>query len=346
MRKKGDVISLQTVLIISAVVGLAIILVLLYKFIRTENIDREVCHESVILRATIPDLPLVKTKDVTPLKCKTRKVCIVKGGLINSIKRVFKSECDEFKGEKYDIAVVSGDTEEIKRQIRMFLAREMADCWAMMGEGKIHIFSKETGFGVLKKCLLCSRIAFGNSIKNDPELQEIEGLFKYMITHKVPNKDVTYWEFITGSQTSSEVIIKNNPSILEKDVIYTNTEKSIIFIEFQNRDIRWIGTVIGAATGKIGGAAAGAAIGATIGSAVPVFGTVIGGAIGSGVGFILGNGLAVAGGYGGYYAADKINEIISGKGYVKEKSGVIAAQFFTDTRNIPNFQCDTFENIP
>lgn len=335
--KKADVVSLQTVLIILAIFGLAIVLVLLYRFIATENVDREVCHESVVLKATLPDLPILQTKEVTPLKCKTRKVCIVKGGLINSVLRIFKgSGCEEFKGEKHDKVVVSGTKSEIERQINMFLAREMADCWAMMGEGKVQIFARELAKAD-RKCVLCSRIAFSKELQEEMDKYNgrpaIKGTVTYLLTHNVPNKDITYWEFLTRSQTSSKYILEQMPLFQSEDITYLDVEKSIVFEEFQKARFEWIGTVVGASVGAVSGAS----IGAVIGSVVPIAGT----AIGAGLGFALGIAGGFVGGYEGYNSGALIRDVV-----YKFEGNTLAGQFYLDNPKVSSLNCGSFENIP
>ncbi len=285
-------------------------------------VDREVCHQSVILRATAPDT-FLGTKDYVPLKCNTRKVCITEDFF-------GKGDCEEFAGEEYDKARISGDKEEKERKIKMFLAREIADCWTMMGEGKVQIFTRE--MRETSNCVICSRIAFDDELKED--IGEIRGLEKYILTHKVPNKDISYWEFLTHSS--------HIPSYSAESDVYSMDEKAIVFMEIGEGTLTsWIPEIGGAG----GGCFLGAKVGAAIGSIVPGAGTAAGGFIGC-------LGAATVGWYGGHEIAEKLEEtdlddILGGEdGFnnARYKSGNFFIDY--DVENLKELECGRFRGTP
>ena len=102
MRKKGATVQTIIISIIILVTSAAIIFFFLKAFPYKETIDKEACHQSVILRNNA----LLKGEFglEIPLNCKTQR-----------------------------IKISSTNEESIKREI----ADAMYDCWWMLGEGKM-----------------------------------------------------------------------------------------------------------------------------------------------------------------------------------------------------------------
>src|SRR3989344_2415783 len=248
--KKGTLSATMIVGIILLVIGFGILLIFMYNFYWVQDIDRTVCHESAIYKATLPDI--LDVKEYIPLKCHTRKVCIgQKSAWVPGFLK--KAKCDdEFKGEKYTNVWVSSNEDKREKQINQFLAREMAECWEMLGEGKIQLFKREfardeeSGLPTweTKRCVICTRISFDEELKK--ELGEIKGLGDYLIRHKVPNSDESYWEFLSSGMDSEGYTLENDK--------YSLVQKAVVFIEHDKTDaIKWLlGFGTGAAGGGIG----------------------------------------------------------------------------------------------
>ncbi len=212
MKKKGSLSASMLVSILILLTGFVIILYFLLGFIQDPLVDREVCHQSVIFRGTLPNI----AKEYVPLKCKEAKYCITTG--------LIAGECEDFAGEEEVTKVRVSNVEEIEQ----FLAREVLDCWETMGEGKVPLIgdwiTSTFGFGKLESsCTICSRVAFD---KNSLEKKKIDigkvDLFEYMITHKPPNKDKSYIEHIgrSGKVSLSELnkkSLKKSLSVLEDE---------------------------------------------------------------------------------------------------------------------------------
>ena len=190
MKKRGELTSAKVVLIIILIAGFLIIGYFLYKFITQEDVNRDVCHESVVLRATMPQI----TQSYIPLKCKTAKFCITDGFI--------GGKCDgkgeAFQGEDGITKVKVKTKEDLER----FIAREVLECWIMLGEGKISLFdeyiAQTYGIGpVSSSCVICSRIAFDKDLKIDLNKIDVE---KYMLTHKAPGKDISYYLYLAGER--------------------------------------------------------------------------------------------------------------------------------------------------
>lgn len=301
--KKADMTSTQIVTIILLIAGFAIVLFLLWRFNFSGQINRTACHQSVIIRATLPDI----VKDMPSLKCYTRKVCITD-------KLFGKGDCQEFSGGSFDTIRVLGTTEQIRTKINVFLAREMADCWSMMGEGKVQVFARESLES--NKCSLCSRIAFDASLKQKLN-NNIKGTVDYLVNHKVSGKEVSYSKFLFNNLNSVGLeSVKDN---------FDMTEKAILFKEFDiNKIASWtLGT---------SGAVAGAVLigGFVSGGSIPLTLALYGGG-------------SVLGGTGGYAGGESLSRFFSdAKG-----ADYIASNPFVDYEKtkIETLKCDSFESI-
>jgi len=192
-KKTGSLTATQIAIVTLIIVGFILLLFLLYRFLMKADIDRDVCHESVILRGTVSSLSGLM-QDYIPLKCKTAKFCITAGN----------GKCDKegeaFSGETGITKVKVQD----KEQIEKFLAGEIIDCWSMLGEGKVDLFSQwiadNYGFDIVyPTCVICSRIAYDKKSLEDAgiDLSKIN-LLTYMTSHKVPDKSVSYFDYLAG----------------------------------------------------------------------------------------------------------------------------------------------------
>jgi len=193
MNKKGIVISTLVSLIL-IILGFAILLLFFYllysDFGWKGRVDKETCHQSVIYRGSLTSFANIK--EIVPLKCKTQKVCITSG--------LLGGKCKEFEGSK-DVLKVRVKNKE---QIEQYISKEIVDCWETMGEGKLSLFSnwlaESYGFGkVYPSCVICDRIAFDkeNLKKAGIDLNEVN-VMNYMLTHAVPNKNISYYRYLVG----------------------------------------------------------------------------------------------------------------------------------------------------
>ncbi len=328
MRKKGAVSSTFIVSVILLLVAFGIMLFFVTKFIINSDIDRETCHQSVVLKATLPG-DKISLKGYIPLKCQTKKICITDKGFLSG-----KGDCEEFKGEDYGTYRVNSDEEKREQEIKMTVARELAESWNTMGEGKVQIFAREFKlFGHERRCVIYSRIAFDKELKE--EMKNIEGLGEYLITRKVPNKEETYWEYLNKGSS----VENYNPS---KDV-YSLDEKAIVYLEIDKSTApSWLTSIFGGGAGGVGAGIVGAKIGGAIGSIVPVAGT-ISGAI---VGFIGGS---IVGGYAGNEIGEMIEEEMNLEGEMERitKENYLGGWFIIDYNkaSLESLNCDSFEEI-
>lgn len=175
--KSGELTTQQIVMLIILITSFAIILFLLFRLNLGKETDKEICHNSVVMRGNS-----VLPKDAVSLNCKTNYVCITEDGT-----------CEQMT--KPEIKKVKDETE-----VYEILANEMADCWWMFGEGKVDYIGKD----YLKKnlyCSICSQVAFDDSLKKEIfEAEEFDKkeFYKYLAKKKIPKKGITYFEYING----------------------------------------------------------------------------------------------------------------------------------------------------
>ena len=187
--KKGEISASMAVGVILLVVAFGIGLLFYNQIVWKEKIDREACFNSVVNRALIPsDTPADK---MVQLKCKTEKICIT-AGLIGG-------KCAEYEGLKGITKIKIKSVSDIEKAI----AQSIVDCWGMMGEGRVSLFSqyfaKLYGIGsVYPTCVICSRVAFdmGGLAKAGITAEKMTTMDvdKYMSTHLVPGRNITYNE--------------------------------------------------------------------------------------------------------------------------------------------------------
>jgi len=207
--KRGEITSGTVITVTLLILGFAIILFFYWQLNWEGQIDNEVCHQSVIFRATLPSIAGVK--EYIPLKCKTEKICITSG--------IFGGKCKEFENSKGVTKVRVKNLEQIERVI----AQSILECWSTMGEGRISLFTQwiAENYGVGKvypTCVICDRIAFDTESleKSNIDLNEIN-VFEYMLTHAVPGKEISYYDYLAGDSPAKLSI---DESIFEKGITF------------------------------------------------------------------------------------------------------------------------------
>lgn len=207
--KKGTLTTKMLVTLILLIVSFVIIFYFLVMFDWTGRIDKEVCHQSVIYRATLPSF--AGLKGYVPLKCKTNKICITSG--------LVGGDCEEFENLK-GINKMKVKNEE---QIEQILAREIVDCWRTMGEGKVQVFSQWMAdtYGIGKvgsSCVICNRVAFDKESlqKADIDLDKVD-VMNYMMTHAVPNQNISYYGYLSGK--GGKISVKDDFRVVDIEEI-------------------------------------------------------------------------------------------------------------------------------
>ena len=234
MRKSG-VTAVQTLAsIIIVLIGAGIILYFLAYLPYKEEISKQACHQSVILRSK-SIAGLKPGQALVPLNCKTEK-----------------------------IVIKTTDEERIKREI----ANAMYDCWWMLGEGKLEFFTPDfaASWGlhkIMSKCVICATIEFDEKVRQ--KNMEID-IVPYLATTKIPKKNLTYLEYF------SETAGASLPTGIKAPTIKTSKKYAIVYMgikapELWRPAVKTLGTIVGSAFifGGLKGAATGGAVGGLVG---------------------------------------------------------------------------------
>jgi hypothetical protein len=247
MKKRAEMTTQQIVILIVLIASFAVILFFFSKLGLGNESQKELCHNSVVMRANMP-----LGGDSIPLNCKREYVCLTEDGsceaLTNPVKYKVKTE-----EEVYEV-----------------LADELADCWWMFGEGKIDYVGKD-GFSKLY-CSYCSQIAFDDSVKKIFDANEFDkkSFWDYMASLKKENGE-TYTEYLYDTNNFEEFFLDTNGGVVNLDKQYF----ALMGIASSTSTWTWAGigaaaVVVGTVTAGTGGVAvlavaagSGAVVGAT-----------------------------------------------------------------------------------
>lgn len=241
-QKKKASFTIVVVVFIILILGFVILMYFLWKFNSNDEVDRQLCHQSVVFRATLPDA----AESLIPLKCKTEKICITAG--------LLGGKCEDTYGIDKSIVIMKVKTTE---DIQKIFADEMANCWGMMGEGKLSLFSqyiaKTYGFGkIYPTCVICSQIAFDSEslikakiITTPEDIAQINGdaVGDYMDSTNIPGTEITYTNYLSnGNGLSTSKItaedafsaLKTNILELQKDIDNANKNSENNVVETAN----------------------------------------------------------------------------------------------------------------
>ena len=179
--KKGEMSTQQIVVLIILIASFAILLFFLARLNLGQTTEREVCRNSVLMRGSS-----VLPADSVPLNCKRSYVCLTSDGSCESLTKPRKEKV-QTKDEVYEV-----------------LANEMADCWWMFGEGKINYVGSD--FREKLYCSICTQVAFDDSVGQIFEQGVIDENYfynTYLANKNVPGKDITYLEYLYGTNDFS-----------------------------------------------------------------------------------------------------------------------------------------------
>ena len=160
------------------------------------------------------------------------------------------------------------------------IAKTMAGCWDMYLEGKKEIFeTKDANY-----CAFCSVLTF-------EEKKDLKGLTTYLMEKKVPNREITYYDYLTRTTVTKDTFQEVENSELNKHAFGTEIPLSVIFVMQKNANP---GSLTGQSSTQ--NAAEGASLGSVAGLAISLgFGlcsSVVGCTVGA---FLIGAGTAATG---------------------------------------------------
>jgi len=203
-QKKGELTSATLIPLIILVVGFIVLLFFLVTILDLGfQSKQEVCKLSVLTRASLPE----SGQSLAPLKCETQKFCLNTGG----------DECPQFAGfSDVESIRLPSKTEAAARKIEEISALAMYDCWNMMGQGKLDLFSgsdntfinnvivKQFSTPEIKPtCVICSRVALAPDLVNSHSILNNVNINRYMSENLVPGSQLTYLQTFTDRHISS-----------------------------------------------------------------------------------------------------------------------------------------------
>ena len=180
--RRGELTTKQLVTIIILITSFIIVLFLLFRLNLGETTTKEICHNSVVLRAKSGIL-------AGPLDCRTNYLC-VSGG----------RDCEGISAT----STVKVDSNN-KNEIMKALADEMSDCWWMFGEGKIDYIG--TGAFTKVACAVCSIVEFEEISVDSISYQEFYNYLK--TTPKTKTK--THLQYLYATDTLDDFDEGFNP---------------------------------------------------------------------------------------------------------------------------------------
>ncbi len=214
-------------IIISLILGLMVLALGLYfifaEFFNQDEIDWEVCRQSIILRAGLPNLKELGTdlKGAFPLKCKTEVVTI------DSV------EPDEVYGE---------------------ISEAIASGWYMFGEGKLDFIHRDY-LNNERYCMVFARIHFSSesiekfnlalaksSYPDSDKTQFTLDFYSYYLNTKIPDGARTYNQYLPmlGSDEPSPRFVWDSEVYPQKDDValvyvmnkYATVSSAISYVPF------------------------------------------------------------------------------------------------------------------
>lgn len=246
--KSGEISTSFLVGLIVVVISFVVILGVFISFNWKEDIDAAACKESAVVKATLPD----SAKEVVSLTCKTKRICVTASQ--------FNSYCEGEFGEKYSVYRVSGTRDEMENSIKQLMAREMASCWNTLGEGNLEIFKREASPNTYNaNAVICSRIMFDKTILEDNGITELDGMSAYLLSHKAPQKEVSYWDYFRNAADGDTLqMLQGDPVVSQSakeaeaallgdrtvtDTLDLTKQKAVFYLETSTSDL--FGEVIG-----------------------------------------------------------------------------------------------------
>lgn len=236
---RGELTTKQIIIISILIVSFIIVLVFWASFSWTATTEKEICHNSVVMRGAVPGF-----KELVALKCTTKKVCISASA----------SSCKD--GKSYDEVLKVDSTVKLREE----LINLLYDCWWMMGEGKVDYRSASGGDFY---CTICSHIDFDESVHESFGNVSYISLYQTMAARQVPNAKVSYLKYLYNTDSIADVALRlakakdssdnDNPVDLNSAKIDTTKDYSIVTGVFKEG----ISNLAGAGIGAGGGAAAG-----------------------------------------------------------------------------------------
>ncbi|HUS49866.1 MAG TPA: hypothetical protein VMV95_04085 [Bacillota bacterium] len=224
--KRGELTTKQLVTIIILITSFIIILFLLFRLNLGETSDKEICHNSVVLKE--------KSGVLTgSLDCRTSYLCISGG-----------KNCEEISAS----STIKVDHDN-KSEIMGVIADEMSDCWWMFGEGEVNYGGGSLATSV--HCAICSIVTFDEKIQEQiPEITYSE-FYDYLKT-TAKTKTQTYLQYLYGADNIDNIedkeyfnvdLITGGINTEERQTIITGIDMNVKVLFVGNKD-KYLNTFI------------------------------------------------------------------------------------------------------
>lgn len=158
-------------IILGLIVGLLVIAIFLFFFqdyFNAEEIDWQVCRESLLIRNTLPEKDLAvkieSSKSFLPLECKTQVISI-----------------------DYE------NTAKAEKEI----GETISSCWYMVGRGDYKVFPGKKAFHPIDTpCMICARIHLEDDVKDFYSEEKNLINLKRALDGQLEGYDVTIWDYL------------------------------------------------------------------------------------------------------------------------------------------------------
>jgi hypothetical protein len=199
MEKRGDV---KYDMVYYAIMGVLIVTLAMYMIFNElwseDDINLEVCRESILARSVLPDVTLegfanvVSFKDAYPLRCETR-VVEVKAG-----------ELDNIKG------------------LNVKIAKVMAECWGLYDSGDSSAFPAEL-FGSKTSCVPCARVHFTDEAVDKMRSEGIEFNIREALDEPMDGKGFSYYQWLkySGKKFSAFDLAMSSDFVMEGKGVFS-----------------------------------------------------------------------------------------------------------------------------
>ncbi len=194
---QGELTTKQLVTLVILIVSFIIILFLIFRLNLGGTTDREICHNSVVLRDKA-------TSIVGELDCKTNYLCI--SG---------RKDCEDITPTQTIRIDTSKIDKATKKEIMKVIAEEMSDCWWQFGEGKADYLgiSDKNPWGK-NSCAICSIVEFDKEILDKNYKITYREFYEYLLSYKKGDK--TYFSYLYDSNNINH--FQNDISYLKIDI--------------------------------------------------------------------------------------------------------------------------------
>lgn len=201
--KQGELTTQQIVMLIILIISFVVILFLLFRLNLGGVTDKEICHNSVVMKSKIKGF-------IGELDCKTNYVCI-------------GDKCEGINPTETIKINMKKEDETVKQEIMKAIADEMTDCWWMFGEGEV----KYGGAWLNYHCAICSIVKFDKKIQTKFNEITYKEFYDYLKDTK-KDETQTYLIYLYDVFDVSSVKEMNEKIDFDNEVIFTNEKYAIV----------------------------------------------------------------------------------------------------------------------